>query len=261
MKLGADVTAVIVGGASGLGAATVRRLSQSRVHCAIFDRDAARGEALAESVGGSFFACDVTAGASVEAAFDALKAARGPARILVNCAGTGAAVKVASRSRETGEIRGHPIELFEKILQINLVGSFRTMVRFATDCLTLDPTEPDGERGVVINTSSIAAQDGQIGQVAYAASKGGVIGMMLPAARDLGREGIRVVTILPGFFETPLTGHAPKEAQEALIGHQIFPRRGGRPEEYALLAEQICLNPMFNAEAIRLDGGARFPPR
>jgi NAD(P)-dependent dehydrogenase (short-subunit alcohol dehydrogenase family) len=261
MRLNAEISAVVVGGASGLGEATVRHLRELGVRCAIFDRDEVRGQAVANETGALFQSCDVTSSASVDEAFDRAKGGQGVARILVNCAGTGTATKVAARKRDTGEIVGHTIELFERVVQINLIGSFRTMVRFSTDLLEEAPLDAGGERGVIINTSSIAAQDGQQGQAAYSASKGGILGLTLPAARDLAREGIRVAAILPGFFATPLTGRATEAAQQNLISASLFPNRGGRPHEFATLVAHICANEMINAECIRLDAGARLPKR
>lgn len=261
MKLSSDIAAVIVGGASGLGEATVRHLSSLGVRCSIFDMNVDRGEALANSAGAAFFRCDVTDDESVARAFRDAKARHGAARILVNCAGTGLGMKVVGRSRQTGAVEGHPMNAFARIIDINLIGSFRAMLCFSTDLLHTDPIDQDGERGVIVNTASIAAEDGQQGQAAYAASKSGLVGLTLPAARDLAREGVRVMTILPGYFSTPLTGRVPPAAQEKLIDASLFPRRGGDPHEYALLVEHICVNKMLNAECIRLDGGARLPRR
>lgn len=261
MKLGPDIAAIVVGGASGLGEGTVRRLAGLGVRCAVFDRDEARGAQVARETGARFFSCDVTDDPSVQRAFDGAKAALGAARILVNCAGIGLARKIVSRNRETGEIAGHAVDLFRRIVDINLVGTFRTMVRFATDVLAEPPLDVDGERGVIVNTASIAAQDGQQGQAAYAASKGGILAMTLPVARDLGREGIRVLTIMPGYFATPMTSHASEAARAALVENSLFPRRAGGPDEYALLVEQMCVNKMLNGECVRLDAGARLPRR
>jgi NAD(P)-dependent dehydrogenase (short-subunit alcohol dehydrogenase family) len=255
------LTAVVTGGASGLGAATARRLAGEGVKVAIFDRDAARGQAVAAEVGGTFAHVDVTDEASVDAGFAAARAALGQERILVNCAGTGNAIKTASRSRETGEIKHFPLDAFTLIIQINLVGTFRCIAKSAAGMMSLPPLDESGERGVIINTASVAAEDGQIGQAAYSASKGGVVGMTLPIARDLSAEGIRVNTILPGIFNTPLLQAAPQNVKDALGASVPFPKRLGMPEEYASLALEMCRNSYFNGEDVRLDGAIRMAPR
>ncbi|MBC7496486.1 MAG: SDR family NAD(P)-dependent oxidoreductase, partial [Sphingomonadaceae bacterium] len=207
--------AVVTGGASGLGEATARALAAAGVKVAIFDMNAAKGEAVAADIGGVFCAVNVTSDESVDAGFVAARAAHGQERILINCAGTGNAAKTASRSRETGEIKHFPLDAFNMIIQINLVGTFRCVAKSAAGMLTLAPMA-DGERGVIVNTASVAAEDGQMGQAAYSASKGGVVGMTLPIARDLMGEGIRVNTILPGIFNTPLMQGAPDKVKDAL---------------------------------------------
>jgi NAD(P)-dependent dehydrogenase (short-subunit alcohol dehydrogenase family) len=261
MKLDSSVSAVVTGGASGLGAATVRALAAHGVKIAIFDldRQQEKGEALAKEVGGVFCACNVTSDAEVDAAFAKARAAIGQERILVNCAGTGNAAKTAGRDRNTGEIKHFPLDAFNMIIQINLVGTFRCIAKSAAGMLTLEPV--DGERGAIVNTASVAAEDGQMGQAAYSASKGGVVGMTLPIARDLAGEGIRVNTILPGIFDTPLMQGAPPQVKEALAASVPFPKRLGGAEEYASLAVQMITNGYFNGEDVRLDGAIRMAPR
>jgi NAD(P)-dependent dehydrogenase (short-subunit alcohol dehydrogenase family) len=260
MQLGSHITAVVTGGASGLGEATVRALAAEGVKVAIFDRDAERGAMVAREIGGGFYKMDVTSEESVDAAFAAARKELGQERVLVNCAGTGNAIKTASRARDTGEIKHFPLNLFDMIIQINLVGTFRCIAKSAAGMLTLDPL-PEGDRGVIINTASVAAQDGQIGQAAYSASKGGVVGMTLPIARDLAGEGIRVNTILPGIFNTPLMNAAPQNVKDALAASVPFPKRLGLPEEYASLALEMVRNGYFNGECVRLDGSIRMGMR
>ena len=260
MKLDDSIPAVVTGGASGLGAATARALAARGVKVAIFDLQKEKGEAVAAEIGGLFCEVNVTSDESVDAGFARARAAQGQERILVNCAGTGNAVKTASRSKEDGTIRHFPLEAFNWVIQINLVGTFRCIAKSAAGMLTLDPLE-DGERGVIVNTASVAAEDGQIGQAAYSASKGGVVGMTLPIARDLMGEGIRVNTILPGIFDTPLLAAAPPNVKEALAASVPFPKRLGRPEEYARLALCMIETGYFNGEDVRLDGGIRMAPR
>ena len=260
MQLNATVAAVITGGASGLGAATARRLAAHGVKVALFDLNAAQGEALAQELGGIFCAVDVTSEEQVDAGFAKARAAHGQERILVNCAGTGNAVKTASRDKTTGEIKHFPTANFDRIIQINLVGTFRCIAKSAAGMLTLEPLQ-DGERGAIVNTASVAGEDGQMGQVAYSASKAGVIGMTLPIARDLMSEGIRVNTILPGIFETPLMLGAPQAVKDALAASVPFPKRLGKPEEYAGLALTMIENSYFNGEDVRLDGAIRMAPR
>jgi NAD(P)-dependent dehydrogenase (short-subunit alcohol dehydrogenase family) len=260
MKLGSHISAVITGGASGLGAATARALAKEGVKVAIFDRNAEQAEAVAKELGGVACVMDVMDEASVDAAFAKARAAIGQERILVNCAGTGNAVKTASRSKDTGEIKHFPLNQFDLIIQINLVGTFRCIAKSAAGMLTLDPL-PEGDRGAIINTASVAAVDGQIGQAAYSASKGGVVGMTLPIARDLSSENIRVNTILPGIFNTPLLAAAPQNVKDALGASVPFPKRLGMPDEYASLAVEMCRNGYFNGECVRLDGAIRMAPR
>ena len=260
MKLDSTVSAVITGGASGLGAATARRLAAQGVKVALFDLNEALGESLAKALGGVFCRVDVTSESDVDAGFAKARAAIGQERILVNCAGTGVAVKTASRDKVSGEPRHFPLADFDRIIQINLVGTFRCIAKSAAGMLSLAALH-DGERGVIVNTASVAAQDGQIGQAAYSASKAGIVGMTLPVARDLMSEGIRVNTILPGIFDTPLLQAAPDHVKAALAASVPFPKRLGDPAEYATLAELMITNGYFNGESVRLDGGIRMAPR
>ena len=260
MKLDSSVSAVITGGASGLGAATARALAAKGVKVAIFDLQAEKGEALAKELGGVFCEVNVTDDASVDAGFAKSRAAIGQERILVNCAGTGNAIKTASRSKEDGSIKHFPLDAFNWIVQINLVGTFRCIAKSAAGMMTL-PAMEDGDRGAIVNTASVAAEDGQMGQAAYSASKGGVVGMTLPIARDLASENIRVNTILPGIFDTPLLAGAPQNVRDALGATVLNPKRLGNPAEYANLAMCMIENGYFNGEDVRLDGGIRMSPR
>ena len=260
MKLDHTIAAVITGGASGLGAATARRLASRGVKVALFDLNAKAGEALAAELGGVFCQVDVTSEEQVDAAFAKARAANGQERILVNCAGTGNAIKTASRDKATGEIRSFPTANFDRIIQINLVGTFRCIAKSAAGMLSLPPLA-DGERGAMVNTASVAAQDGQMGQASYSASKAGIVGMTLPIARDLMAEGIRVNTIQPGIFDTPLLAGAPENVRNALAASVPFPKRLGVPDEYAHLAETMITNGYFNGECVRLDGAIRMAPR
>ncbi|MEM7080627.1 MAG: SDR family NAD(P)-dependent oxidoreductase [Pseudomonadota bacterium] len=259
MQLDSNITAVITGGASGLGAATARKLAAQGVKVALFDLNEEKGEALAQELGGVFALVDVTKDDSVDAGFEKSRAALGQERILVNCAGTGNAIKTVSRNKETGAIEHFPLDAFNLIIQINLVGTFRCIAKSAAGMATLDPL--DGERGAIVNTASVAAEDGQIGQASYSASKGGVVGMTLPIARDLSRELIRVNTILPGIFDTPLLQGAPEPVKQALGAQVPNPARLGDPNEYASLAIEMCRNAYFNGEDVRLDGAIRMAPK
>jgi NAD(P)-dependent dehydrogenase (short-subunit alcohol dehydrogenase family) len=260
MKLDNTVAAVVTGGASGLGAATARALAAKGVKVAIFDLQEEKGKAIAAELGGIFCECNVTDDASVDAAFAKAREAHGQERILVNCAGTGNAIKTASRSKEDGSIKHFPLDAFNWIIQINLVGTFRCIAKSAAGMMTLEPQE-DGDRGAIVNTASVAAEDGQIGQAAYSASKAGVVGMTLPIARDLSGEGIRVNTILPGIFNTPLLAAAPQPVKDALGASVPYPKRLGDPVEYAHLALTMIENGYFNGEDVRLDGAIRMAPR
>jgi NAD(P)-dependent dehydrogenase (short-subunit alcohol dehydrogenase family) len=254
------VSAVVTGGASGLGEATARALVAKGAKVAIFDRDVERGTKVAAEIGGVFCEVDVTSDERVGAAFDKARAAHGQERILVNCAGVANAVKTVGRDKETKQPKRYPMHQFELAIAINLVGSFRCIAFSAYGMVGLDPME-DGERGCIINTASVAAEDGQIGQAAYSASKGGVLAMALPIARDLMNDGVRVNTILPGIFKTPMMSLMPQNVQDALAAQVPFPKRLGTAEEYARLACFIAETPYLNAESIRLDGGIRMAPR
>jgi len=260
MKLSSDIAAVVTGAASGLGEATARALADRGVRVAVLDRDGEKGERVAGEIGGVFAEVDVTSNEAVEAAFARAREAHGQERILINCAGVANAVKTVGRDKETGALKRYPIHQFELAIQINLIGTFRCIAVSAAGMADLDPLE-DGEKGCIINTASVAAQDGQIGQAAYSASKAGVLGMALPIARDLMSEGIRVNTILPGVFKTPMVAMMPEKVQDALAAQVPFPKRLGQSEEYARLALFMAENVYLNAEHVRLDGGIRMAPR
>lgn len=260
MEIGKSSIATITGGASGLGEATARRLASRGASVAIFDLNEARGTALARDIGGVFCLVDVTSETSVDAGFAKARAALGQENIFVNCAGTGNAIKTASRDRETGKPRHFPIDAFSRIIEINLIGTFRCIAKSAAGMLNL-PAGPEGERGVIVSTASVAAQDGQVGQAAYAASKAAIAGLTLPVARDLMGDGIRVNTILPGIFDTPLLMAAPEHVRASLAASVPFPKRLGRPEEFAQLVEAIIANAYLNGECIRLDGAIRMAPK
>jgi NAD(P)-dependent dehydrogenase (short-subunit alcohol dehydrogenase family) len=260
MELNSSISAVITGGASGLGAATARALAAKGVKVALFDMNVEKGEALAAELGGVFCKVNVTSDEDVDAGFEKARAANGQERILINCAGIGNAIKTASRSKEDGSVKHFPISAFDFVIQVNLIGTFRCIAKSAAGMLTLDPME-DGERGAMVNTASVAGEDGQMGQAAYAASKAGVIGMTLPIARDLMAEGIRINTILPGIFDTPLLAAAPQNVRDALAASVPFPKRLGKPDEYAKLALCMIETGYFNGEDVRLDGAIRMAPR
>ncbi|MGE5063841.1 MAG: SDR family oxidoreductase [Myxococcales bacterium] len=255
-----EAAAVVTGAASGLGEATARELARRGAKVAVLDRDAARGEKVASEVGGVFCEVDVTSNEKVAAAFEKARSKHGQERILVNCAGVATATKTVGRDKETQAAKLYPMQQFELTLQINLIGTFRCIANSAFGMVDLEPLT-DGEKGVIINTASVAAEDGQIGQAAYSASKGGVLAMTLPIARDLMGEGVRVNTILPGVFKTPMVGMMPQNVQDALGAQVPFPKRLGQPEEYARLACFLIENPYMNAAAVRLDGGIRMAPR
>ncbi|MFA7441350.1 MAG: SDR family NAD(P)-dependent oxidoreductase [Sphingomonadaceae bacterium] len=259
MKL-TGCSAVVTGGASGLGEATARALAAEGVKVALFDLNRERGEAVAAEIGGLMCEVDVTSDESVTAGFAKARAAHGQERILVNCAGRGNSFKTASRNRETGAIETFPLDAFEKVITLNIIGTFRCITQAAAGMMTLDPLE-DGERGVIVNTASVAAEDGQMGQAAYAASKAAIVGLTLPVARDLMREGIRVNAILPGIFDTPLFATAKPQVKESLAANIPFPKRLGHPQEFASLALEMCRNSYFNGEDVRLDGALRMGPR
>ena len=247
--------ALVAGGASGLGEATARALAAAGAAVTIADLNAEKGEALAAELGGAagFVEADVTDADAVAAAVEQA-AAGGELRISVCCAGVGWAERVAHKGGP------HNLEMFTKVISINLIGTFNVL-RLAAAAMSANEPDEEGERGVCVNTASIAAYDGQIGQIAYSASKGGIVGMTLPAARDLAPRGIRVVTIAPGLFDTPLLAALPEEAREALGAGIPFPSRLGRPDEYARIVTEIVANPMLNGETIRLDGALRMPPK
>jgi NAD(P)-dependent dehydrogenase (short-subunit alcohol dehydrogenase family) len=247
--------ALVSGGASGLGEATVRRLHEDGARVVIADVNPEKGEALAAELGIPFVQCDVRDEDQVQAAVDKAAEADRGLRIAVSCAGTGIPIKVASSKGP------HPLEAFKVLVDINLVGTFNVMRLAAFRMLTDNEPDAEGERGVLINTASVAAFDGQIGQIAYSATKGGVVGMTLPAARDLADKGIRVCTIAPGLFDTPLLAGLPEDARASLGAQVPFPSRLGRPAEYAQLAAHIAENTMLNGETIRLDGAIRMAPR
>ena len=252
--------AVVTGGASGLGEATARALAAKGAKVAIFDRDSDKGEKVAADIGGIFCEVDVTSDDKVAAAFERARAAHGQERILVNCAGVANAAKTVGKDKASGEYKRYPMHQFELAIGINLIGSFRCIAHSAFGMVQTEPLD-DGERGCIINTASVAAEDGQIGQAAYSASKGGVLAMALPIARDLMNDGVRVNTILPGVFKTPMVAMMPPNVQEALAAQVPFPKRLGLPEEYARLACFIVETSYLNAESIRLDGGIRMAPR
>jgi NAD(P)-dependent dehydrogenase (short-subunit alcohol dehydrogenase family) len=253
MKLDGAV-ALVTGGASGLGAATVRRLAQGGAKVVIVDRDEARGQALAGELGATFARADVTDAAQVEAAV-AAAAQLGPLRIAVSCAGVGWAGRTVDRAGKP-----HDLDAFKTVIGVNLIGTFNVMRLAAAAIARTEPLEV-GERGVIVNTASVAAFDGQIGQIAYAASKAGIVGMTLPAARDLAPAGIRVVTIAPGIFDTPLLGTLADDRRAALAADVVFPKRLGDPAEYGALVAAIVETGYLNGETIRLDGGIRMPPK
>ncbi len=252
MEISTDTAAVVTGGASGLGEAVARQLSAQGARVTVFDMDADRGTKVAEDCGGLFAQVDVGDPESVSAGFEASRSAHGQERILVACAG------IAPAERTVSKAGPHSAEVFERVLRVNLMGVFNCATQAAAGMAGLEPANADGERGVIVNTASIAAFEGQIGQIAYSASKGGVAGMTLPMARDLVRHGIRVVAIAPGIFLTPMVSGLPDEVQESLTGKLEFPPRPGKPSEFAGLVLQICSNPMINGEVIRLDGGYRM---
>jgi NAD(P)-dependent dehydrogenase (short-subunit alcohol dehydrogenase family) len=253
MKLSGSV-ALVTGGASGLGAATARRLAAGGAQVVIVDRDDARGVPLAGELGGAFAKADVTDAAQVEAAV-AQAAQLGPLRIAVSCAGVGWASRTLDR---TG--KPHDLELFKTVIGVNLVGTFNVLRLAAAAMSRTEPLE-HGARGVIVNTASVAAFDGQVGQIAYASSKAGIVGMTLPAARDLAPAGIRVVTIAPGIFDTPMLGTLPEDKRAALAADVVFPRRLGDPADYGALVAAIVENDYLNGETIRLDGALRMPPK
>jgi NAD(P)-dependent dehydrogenase (short-subunit alcohol dehydrogenase family) len=246
-------TIIVTGGASGLGEGTARRLAALGATVIVADLQAERGEQVAREIGGRFVKCDVSQEADAQAAVDAGTAA-GKLMGLVNCAG------IAPAAKTVGKDGAHALALFSKTINVNLVGSFN-MIRLAATAMAKNEPEATGERGVLVSTASVAAYDGQIGQAAYSASKGGIVGMTLPIARDLARNGIRNMTIAPGIFGTPMLFGMPKEVQDALAANVPFPSRLGTPEDYAKLVQHIFENDMLNGEVIRLDGAIRLAPK
>ena len=244
---------IVTGGASGLGEGSARMLAASGGKVVIADVQADKGQAVAESIGGAFVRCDVSQEADAQAVVERA-CALGKLVGLVNCAGVGPAEKTV------GKTGPHSLAMFSRVVQINLIGTFN-MLRLAADAMSRNAPEASGERGVVVNTASVAAYDGQIGQAAYSASKGGVVGMTLPIARDLARNGIRVMTIAPGIFATPMVEGLPQEVRESLAASVPFPSRLGLPQDYAKLVRQIFENEMLNGEVIRIDGAIRMAPR
>ena len=261
MKLDKLMAAIVTGGASGLGEATARMLAVQGVKVAIFDMNAERGEAVARDMGALFCQVDVTDEASIEAGLTTVREKHGVERILVNCAGIAPGRRTVTKKRETGELIPHDLASFRKTVEINLIGTYAMISKSAAAMAALDPVTPDGGRGVIVNTSSVAAQDGQIGQAAYSASKGGVLALTLPVARDLSGFGIRVMTIMPGLFHTPLFEGIAEDYRKALEANVPFPSRLGRPEEYAQLVKSIIESDMLNGEGIRLDGALRMQPK
>lgn len=250
MKI-SGIAAVVTGGASGMGAATARHLASLGAKVALLDVNAASCEAVAKEIGGAAFACDITDAASTETALKDAKARHGAARLVVNCAGIAPAAKIVGKNGP------HDLALFRKVIEVNLIGTFNVLRLAAADMGQLEPME-EGERGAIVNTASIAGFEGQIGQAAYAASKGGIIGLTLPAAREFAATGIRVVTIAPGLIETPLFAGLPPAAVEALTATTLFPKRLGKAQEFARLVQTIAENLMLNGSTIRLDGAVHL---
>lgn len=247
--------ALVTGGGSGLGEATARRLAKAGAHVAVVDLSAEAASRVAGDIGGIPVACDVSDGEAVGAAFADVITKLGTPRIVVNCAGIGTAGRILPRE---GDL---PLAMFERTLKVNLYGSYVVLSHAARAMSAADPLDDDGARGVIVNTASVAYQDGQIGQAAYAASKGGIASMTLPAARELARFGIRVMTIAPGLFETPMASGLPPEAKASLEAGLPFPSRMGRPDEYAMLVQSIVENPLLNGEVIRIDSAVRLAPK
>lgn len=254
------LSAVVTGGASGLGEATARALAARGVRVAVFDMNVEKGEGVAREIGGLFIRTDITSDEEVETAFAAARAAHGQERILVNCAGIVTGARTVARDRQTGALSHFPLDAFRRTLEVNLLGTYRCLAKSALGMAGLEPLE-DGERGVVINTASIAAVEGQVGQAAYSASKGGVLGLTLPVARDLASEGVRVNVILPGVFMTPMMDSLPQTVQDSISASVPFPRRLGAGVDFAALALHIIENTYLNGEAIRLDGAVRLAAR
>jgi NAD(P)-dependent dehydrogenase (short-subunit alcohol dehydrogenase family) len=249
------LAAIVTGGGSGLGAESARHLAAAGAKVTVLDVNAEAAAAVAKEIGGLGLACDVSSADAAEAAVAKARAAHGPCRVLVNCAG------IAPAKRIVGRDGAMPLEAFEQVIRINLIGSFNLLRLGAADMLANEPLNADGERGVIISTASIAASEGQLGQAAYAASKAGIIGMMLPAAREFAKAGVRVVTVAPGLIATPLLLTMPQEVQDSLAAQVPFPHRFGHAHEYARLVLHIVENVMINADSIRLDGAMRMQAR
>ena len=261
MKLDKSVAAVVTGGGSGLGEASARMLASHGARVALFDMNAERGAAVAKEIGGVFCEANVTDEASVDAALAKARAANGVERVLVNCAGIAPGKRTVAKKRDSGELVAHDLASFRRVIEVNLIGTYHMIAKSAAAMAALDPVTEDGGRGVIVCTASVAAQDGQIGQAAYSASKGGVLGLTLPVARDLSGYGIRIMTIMPGLFSTPMFDSIPEDFRKSLEAGIPFPSRLGRPEEYARLVQAIVDNDMLNGEAIRLDGALRMQPK
>lgn len=247
--------AIVTGGASGLGAATARRLAAQGAKVAVLDRNEAAAKAVAAEIDGIGIACDVASAESAQAAVEAANQAHGVARMCVNCAGIGPAARVVGRDGPM------PLDAFQKVIDVNLVGTFNVTRLVAAAMAAGEPVNDTGERGVIVFTASVAGYEGQIGQAAYSASKGGIIGMTLPIARELARSGVRIMTIAPGLMKTPLLASLPEDVQESLGRSVPFPARLGDPDEFAALVQQIVENAMLNGETIRLDGAIRMAPK
>jgi len=254
MKIEGQV-ALVTGGASGLGAETARELARRGAKVTVLDRNGDGAKAIAAEIGGLGIGCDITSTESIVAALDASRAAHGPARLVMNIAGIGTAKRVIGRDGTPA-----PIEDFRRVIEVNLIGTYNVIRLAAAEIVKLDPLA-DGERGVIVCTASVAAFDGQVGQEAYAASKGGLVSLTLPLARDLSQFGVRVVTIAPGLFMTPLMAELPQPVQDSLAASIPFPKRLGKPAEFAQLAASIIENMALNGEVIRLDGALRMAPR
>lgn len=261
MKLDNTMAAIVTGGASGLGEATARHLAEAGARVAIFDMNEERGSRVAGEIGGVFCAVNVADEASVDAGLARAREAHGIERVLVNCAGIAPGKRTVSKKRDTGELVAHDLATFRRTVEVNLIGTYHMIAKCAAAMAGLDPVTQDGGRGVIVNTASVAATDGQIGQAAYSASKGGVLGLTLPVARDLSGYGIRVMTIMPGLFHTPMFESVPEDIRKALEAGVPFPSRLGRPQEYARLVRAIIDNDMLNGETIRLDGALRMQPK
>lgn len=261
MKIDSTIAAIVTGGASGLGEGTARMLAAQGAKVTLFDMNEERGEQVASEIGGLFCKVDVTDEAGIDAGLAKARAKHGQERILVNCAGIAPGMRTVSKKRDTGELVAHQLSTFAKVLAVNLAGTFNMIAKSAVGMAGTEPVTADGGRGVIVCTASVAAEDGQIGQAAYAASKGGVLGLTLPVARDLSIYGIRVMTIMPGLFHTPMFESVPDDFRKALEANVPFPSRLGRPAEYAALVKSLVENDMLNGTSIRLDGALRMQPK